>query len=208
VIEVNPDTGAIRLDDDGLADLLDVGSDGRDPAMMARLAEAGLHPALKTLADPVVTLELVVAGTSVLRHSVRVDLERAVVVLGVRPGLHHVLVMPPAHLAAGLVRMTHMRPRRTGERLERPYPADQLDTLVAADVGARAAALERAGADFAWHLGVSSPGGDRHEVTAINGPDGLFLANPMNDALRPVSNTTAYRIFSTVLQAQPLELTH
>ena len=39
----------------------------------------------------------------------------------------------------------------------------------------------------------------RREVTAVDGPDGLFLADPTADVLQPISTTAAYRIFSTVL---------
>lgn len=198
--EVDPTTSVIRLDDADLAALLGpAGREALDPGTRKRLADAGLVPTLDdTLRDPVVTLDVVVAGASRLEHRVWVTADHAVAVLGVQPGRHQLLVLPPSHLAAGLVRMTRLRPRRTGARLDRPWPRGDLDLLVDHDPGVRASALERAGAGFAWRLAVTWSD-ERREVTATDGPDGPFLADPDRDALRPVSNTAVYRTFSTAL---------
>lgn len=199
MIEVDTTSRVARLDDDGLAALLDPRARAvLDPTTTQRLAAAGLGSALDALHDPVVTLDLVVAGTSRLEHRVWVTADCATAVLGVRPGRHQLLVLPPSHLTAGLVRMTRLRPRRTGDRQDRPWPRSDLHVLVDHDPQVRASALERAGAGHAWQLGVTW-GDERREVTATDGTGGPFLADPDRELLRPVSNTAVYRIFSTAL---------
>ena len=172
------DTGVLRLDDEALAAHL--GSIGR--------AE--------------VELDLTVAGSAgVLRHRVLANPDEAVVVLAVREGLHQVMVVPPAHVAAALVRLTRMRPRPSGERAVRRFPAAGLEALVDDDVDVRLPALREVGAGFAWRLDVAWADSGRHEVTAIDGAGGLFWADPAHEVFEPVSNTLAYRAFSTVLTA-------
>ena len=196
-----------RLDDAGLAALLaagrgDGGGDGGQNGTTS--ADAGLLAAASTLRDALVELDVVVAGTSRLEHRVWVAPDRAVFVLGVQPGLHQVLLLPPSHLAAALVRMTRLRPQRTGDRAPRPWPEQDLGRLVDPDAEVRGIALEEAGATWAWRLGVSWAD-ERVELTAVDGDGGLFLAD--GDALVPISNTTAYRIFSTALPAEALAAT-
>lgn len=202
----------VRLDDDGLATLLDLAQGGApDPAALTGIVDPGLGPplgpalapALDTVREPRVTLDLVVAGTSRLTHRAWVTPEHAVLVLGVRPDLHQLMVLPPSHLAAALVRLTRLRPRRTGERAERPCPRDALRLLVDPDPEVRGPALQRVGASVAWRWGVAWSQG-RSEVTGVDGENGLFLADAEAEVLRPVSNTTAYRIFSTVLPPDAL----
>lgn len=78
--DIGAEQGVLRLDDEGLAAYL--GTAGR--------AE--------------VELDLAVAGsTGVLRHRVLASPDEAIVVLGVRTGLHQVMAVPPAHVAAALV---------------------------------------------------------------------------------------------------------
>ena len=136
-----------------------------------------------------------------LRHRVLASPDEAVVVLGVRAGLHQVMVMPPAHVAAALARMTRMRPRPTGDRAVRRFPAAGLAALVDDDREVRLPALREVGAGFAWRLGVTWSDDERHDIAAIDGADGLFWADPGHEVLEPVSNTLAYRAFSTVLTA-------
>lgn len=170
--------GVVRLDDDALASYLD------------------------TVGRPDVDLELVVAGTSgVLPHRILAVPDEAVVVLGVRPGLHQVMVLPPAHVAAALVRMTRLRPHPTRDRAVRRFPAAGLAALVDDDAQVRLDSLREVGARFAWRLGVRWTDDERHDLTAVGGADGLFWADPVDQLLRPVSSTQAYRAFSTVLAA-------
>lgn len=205
MIEVDAGSGVLRLDDDGLGALLASVAGDPDPELVAALDAAGATSLvdaalLDTAREPEVVLDLVVAGTStMLAHRAWVDPDRAVVVLGVRPGLHQLMVLPPAHLAAALVRMTRLRPRRTGPRTPRSHPSAGLAALVSADAGVRGSALGEVDAGFAWRLGVAWAGSRRSEITAVDGRDGLFWAD--DGALHPVSNTTAYRAFATVLTA-------
>lgn len=167
-----------------------------------RVDDAELASFLHTVGRAEVELDLVVAGSSVaLTHRLLAAPDRAVVVLGVRSGLHQVMQMPPSHLAAALVRLTRMRPRRTGERRHRRYPTAGLSALVAADPEVRLPALAEAGASFAWRLDVTWADGQSSTVSAIDGKDGLFWADRTDQVLRPVSNTMAYRVFTTVLTA-------
>lgn len=167
-----------------------------------RLDDEGLTSFLETVVRPEVALDVVVAGTAgVLRHRVLAVPEEAIVVLGVRADLHQVMVLPPAHVAAALVRMTRMRPRPTGEREARRYPTAGLAALVDEDPDVRLPAQRQVGAGFAWRLGVTWADDERLAVTAIDGADGLFWADPVDEVLRPVSNTLAYRAFTTVLMA-------
>lgn len=174
---------------------------GADPGVL-RLDDEGLASYVSTVARAEVELDLVVAGTSgVLRHRVLAVVDEAVVVLGVRTGMHQVMVLPPAHVAAALVRMTRLRPRPTGDRAGRPFPTAGLAALVADDPAVRLPALREVGAGFAWRLGVTWASDERLEVTAVDGAGGLFWADPVDEVLAPVSNTMAYRAFTTVLTA-------
>lgn len=191
MIELDPDSGAMRVDDDGLAALLS----GPDPDSVPL-------PLVRTLREPDVALELVVAGNSaLLRHRVFAAPDQAVAVLGVRPGLHQVMALPPGHVAAALVRLTRLRPRRTTSRDERTLPTAGADSLLSDDVATRRHSLGEVGADVAWRLAASWSGDRRQSVTAIDGPDGLFWADATREVLAPVSNTSAYRAFATVLTA-------
>ena len=176
--DVDAGSGVLRLDDENLASYLD------------------------TIAHAEVKLDLLVAGTSgVLRHRILAVPDEAVVVLGVRPGLHQVMALPPAHVAAALVRMTRLRPHPIGDLAIRRYPAAGLAALVDDDAQVRLNSLREVGARFAWRLSVRWTDDERHDLIAVDGPDGLFWADPVEQLLRPVSSTQAYRAFSTVLTA-------
>ncbi|NYD58042.1 hypothetical protein BKA08_002280 [Nocardioides marinisabuli] len=176
-----------RVDDQGLAALLLSG-----------------HPVAEVAREHAVAVDLVVAGPTLLRHRAWAAPDRMAVVLAVQPGLHQVMMLPPSHLAVSLVRLTRPGVARRGPRVERVYPARELDRLLSTDPAVRADALELAGASRAWRLEVSSPG-RRVEVVAVDGAHGPFLADPGADLLRPVDATSLYRVFSTLLpSADPL----
>jgi hypothetical protein len=145
-----------------------------------------------------------VAGReSSLTHRAWVDPTTATLLLGVRPGLLQLMAVPPAHLAASLVRLTRLRPRRVGGRLDVPFATSRLGELVDPDPVLRTAALTDAGAELAWRLAVSWSGG-RQAVTAVDGVGGVRLADPGADTLRAVTNTDVYRILATALPPDAL----
>ena len=141
-----------------------------DEAGFAALRTGG-DPALAVVDAPLVTVTLRVTGPEVsLEHRGWIDRERATLLVGVKPELFQVISVPPAFLTAALVRLTRIRPRR---------PDDH-------------------GPHFEWELHAAWPGGAR-TLVAQDGPGGLRLADPLDGSLRPVSNTVAYRILSTLL---------
>lgn len=186
--------GLVRLDDAGVAALLD----GDD------LEQAGLLPAQETLRRPLVTLEVLVAGASLQLHRTAVDAERAVVLLAVRPGLHQLMVLPPSHVAAALVRMTRSGPRRASAGARRAAPAEAVARLLSADTDVRRDVLQEAGATLAWRLRVGWEG-EHRDLVAVDGADGLHAVDEDDGALLPVSATTLYRVFSTALPPEALE---
>lgn len=200
--DLDPATGGGRLDDEAREALVGavrgaaVGAD-----VPAWLADAGLRTLLAPVAEPLAELDMVVAGADTrLRHQVWVGEAAAVVALAVRADLHQLLVVPPGHLAAGLARMARLTVRRHHTREDRSWPAARTPQLVTPDAEVRTRALADAGGAFAWHLavaGTQAPG-----LTGVDGPGGLFWADPVEDLLRPASNTATYRLFST---AVPLE---
>lgn len=202
LIESDHDTGAVRVDEEGLAALLSAarGDDATPhPDAVTALASGRLDAAVAAIGAPLVTLGLVVAGTSTrLEHRAWVTPQGAALLLGVRPGVFQLMAQDPAFLTAALVRLTRMRPRRVAERAVVEVAAERLPDLVAPDEAPRRAALGEAGADFAWHLSARWDGGGR-DLVAVDGPRGLQLAEPGTARLVPVSNTTAYRILSTLL---------
>jgi hypothetical protein len=169
-----------------------------DPDVARLLDEAVLLPALATVQRPAVTIEVLVAGSKVLRHRVWVDGERAVLVLAVRPGHHQVMVLPPGHLGAALVRMTRVGPRRGSGGQRRTVQPDAPVRLLAADPDVRRAELHEVGATLAWRLRVGWDG-EHRDLVAIDGPDGLSVVDDEAGVLLPVSATSLYRVFSTVL---------
>jgi hypothetical protein len=144
---------------------------GTDPDAALAVSAARLGPALAVIDDPVVTLTLTVTGAHTrLEHRGWVGRDTATLLVALRPELFQLVTMPPAFLTSALVRLTRMRPRR---------PDD-------------------AGPDFGWELAADWAGGSRRLV-ASDGRDGLRLVDPVDGTPRPVSNTAAYRILSTLL---------
>ncbi|MCY7402424.1 MAG: hypothetical protein LH477_15980 [Nocardioides sp.] len=191
--------GVVRLDDEGVAALL--GGDDH-LAVLPHMERAGLRTAQDTLRRPVVTLEVLVAGSSLQLHRVAVDAERAVLLLAVRPGLHQLMVLPPSHVAAALVRMTRTGPRACGSG-RRAAPAQAAARLLSADADERRDVLLEAGAALAWRLRVVW-NGERRDLVVVDGTDGLHVLDD-EEALLPVSATTLYRVFSTALPPGALE---
>jgi hypothetical protein len=206
LIELDAESGAVRLDDEGFAALLAAAraDSGADAAAVAALESERLGWALTAVDRPVVTLELVVAGAaSSLTHRAWVDRDCAALLLGVREGLLQLMAAPPAYVASSLVRLTRLQPRRVDERVDVPFPASRLPDLVDPDPARRTAALADAGAEVAWQLAITWTGG-RRELTAVDGPGGVRLAEPGGDTLRAVTNTELYRILTTALPPEAL----
>lgn len=191
---ITVEDGLVRLDDAGVAALL-----GGDD-----LEQEGLLPAQETLRRPLVTLEVLVAGASLQLHRTAVDAERAVVLLAVRPGLHQLMVLPPSHVAAALVRMTRSGPRRASAGARRAAPTEAVARLLSADGDVRRDVLEEVGATLAWRLRVGWEGRHR-DLVAVDGADGLHVVDEDDGALLPVSATSLYRVFSTALPPEALE---
>jgi hypothetical protein len=200
---ITVDDGVVRLDDAGVTALL-AGDDVVDASTARDLERAGLRPAMDTLREPLVTLEVLVAGTSLQVHRAAVDAGRAVLLLAVRPGLHQLMVLPPSHLAAALVRMTRVGPRRVPAREPRPAPAGGSTGLLSADAGVRQRALEEAAATLAWRLRVGWDG-EHRDVVAVDGPAGPHVLDEDARLLVPVTATSIYRIFATALPPGALE---
>jgi len=194
--------GVVRLDDAGVAAVL--GDGDLDDAATAELAAAGLGPALVTVRRPIVTLEVRVAGSSTQVHRIAVDAERAVVLLAVRPGLHQLMVLPPSHVAAAVVRITRIGPRRSPAGGPRPAPADAVARLLSDDSAVRHDALRAASATLAWRLRVAWDA-EHRDLVVVDGTDGMHVLDEEDGALLPVSATTLYRVFSTALPPEALE---
>jgi len=194
--------GVVRLDDAGVAAVL--GDDDLDDAATAELAAAGLGPALVTVRRPIVTLEVRVAGSSTQVHRIAVDAERAVVLLAVRPGLHQLMVLPPSHVAAAVVRITRIGPRRSPAGGPRPAPADAVARLLSDDADVRHDALRAASATLAWRLRAAWDA-EHRDLVVVDGTDGMHVLDEEDGALLPVSATTLYRVFSTALPPEALE---
>lgn len=194
--------GVVRLDDAGVATLL--GGDDLDPAAARDVDRAGLRPAVDTLRAPLVTVEVLLAGSSLQLHRAAVDRERAVVLLEVRPGLHQLMMLPPSHLAAALVRMTRVGPRRVRPREQRPAPAEASNRLLSSDDAVRHGALQEVGAALAWRLRVGWAG-EHRDLVAVDGPDGLHVLDEDGGVLLPVTATALYRVFTTALPPEAVE---
>jgi len=194
--------GVVRLDDAGVAAVL--GDGDLDDAATAELAAAGLGPALVTVRRPIVTLEVRVAGSSTQVHRIAVDAERAVVLLAVRPGLHQLMVLPPSHVAAAVVRITRIGPRRSPAGGPRPAPADAVARLLSDDSAVRHDALRAASATLAWRLRAAWDA-EHRDLVVVDGTDGMHVLDEEDGALLPVSATTLYRVFSTALPPEALE---
>lgn len=193
-IEVDPQSGAVRLDDAGLDALSQVATTALQGSSIGERE-------LIALREPVVSVDLVVASaTTRVQHRAFLIDDAGAVLLGVASGLHQLMALPPAYLASALVRMSRLKPRRVADRVDVPFPASRLDDLVSTDQYRRTVALDDASADLAWRLALLSTE-HRMDVTATDGPGGVRLAEPGADVLRALTNTAVYRIFSTALFA-------
>lgn len=193
--------GVVRLDDAGVAALM--GGDELDAAVTPDLDRAELRLARDTVHRPVVTLEVLVAGTTLQRHRIAVDAERAVVLLSVRPGIHQLMVLPPSHVAAALARMTRTGPQRASARRPRATPTGATARLLSAEADARRDVLHELGATLAWRLRVGWHG-EHHDLVVVDGTDGLHVVDDRGTLL-PVTATMLYRVFSTALPPGALD---
>ena len=167
LIDVEPTSRSVRVDEAGFAAL----RAGEDPDAALATVTGRLQPALATVATPVVTLSVTVAGPQVsLTHRGWVDLDRATLLVALQPDHFQLITVPPAYLTSALVRLVRIRPRRSDD----------------------------SGPDFGWDLQATWDGGSRRLV-ATDGPDGLRVTDPADGTVRPMSNTAVYRILSTLL---------
>jgi hypothetical protein len=209
---LEPDEHGARLDGAGVSALLAAARDEPvDPEAAVTLASGRLDAALAALADPLVSLELVVAGGSVrLAHRGWANDDLVVLLAAVHApaagpeggGEWRLLTMPPDLLTSGLVRLTRIRPRRDPAE---PLAGAWRDDLVATDPDVRGRARSALGlpeSGFAWRLQATWPTGERL-LRAVDGPAGLHLADPAGDDLQRVSNTFCYRVLSTLLPTDP-----
>lgn len=201
LVELDPASGTVRVDADGLEALATPGPRPRSPEVAAALESATVRRVLAARHEPLATMGLVVAGRdSLLTHRIWAGEEWAGLLLQVRTGLHQLMAVPPGHLAAALTRLARLRPRRVDVREDVPFPGARVDELVDSDPARRAPALTEAGADVAWRLQVRT-GATGLATTVTDGPAGARVADPEGDVLRAVSNTTVYRILATALPA-------
>jgi len=202
VIRVDAATRSIRLAEGELDLLVEAarsdGAAGHPDAVMA-LASGDWDVPLRAVLDPLVRVDLVVAGRSVRQqHRAWVTYDVATLLLSVTDGEQQLMHLPPAFLTSALVRLTRLRPRRTAEPGVHEMPAERLDDLVAPDEGVRRAALDAASAEVGWRLHAMWSGGERL-MHAVDGPRGIHLADPATRPLRGASNTFVYRVLSTLL---------
>lgn len=198
--ELDTASGAVRVDDEGLAALLGAmeTADAVGPLATA-LASPAVAEALDALRRPLVTLELAVASPHArVAHRLSLVPGTAALLLGVTLDIHQLMALPPAFVPSSLVRLTRMRPRRVDERSDVAFSAARFGELVDPDPDRRSRALADAGADLAWRLDVRWADGGQL-LTATDGPSGLRLAEADRDLLRAVTNTEVYRIFATAL---------
>jgi len=167
----------------------------------AGLADDRLRRLMEVVTRPAATVELLVAGpVTHLRHRGWLGDHVLVLLAAVRGELAQLTAAPADFLTSTIVQLTRMKPRHVGERAELPFPAADLDDLTGEDAARRAAALTRAGGDFAWRLDVSWDGGGR-TLVAVDGGRGLWFADRESDLLIPVTNTECYRVLSTTFAA-------
>jgi hypothetical protein len=189
--------GVVRLDD-AEAEVLLAGS--LDGAALQEFDQLGLAPALETLRNPLITLEVLVAGDAVQHHRVAVDIDRAVLLLAVRPGLNQLMVLPPAHLAAALTRITRIGPRRHAAAGSQQVPTQFASALLDSGADVRRVALDEVGANVVWRLRVDRPEG-QHDLIVVDGPSGIRVLDDEQHVVLPTSATTLYRVFATALPA-------
>lgn len=208
-LDLHAGTGALRLDEAGFDALVAATAPGGSPpapvpaavpAVAAVLADGRWRTALEVVHAATARLTLTVAGPDArLVHRGWVRPDGCVLLLAVHGDERQLVLHHPAFLAAGLVRLTRIRPRRLEhERSPVPLDAWTRDHLTTADPAIRQAALGAAGAGFAWRLELRA--GDREQVlTAVDGSGGIHVHDPDAGVLLPTTNTAVFRVLSALV---------
>lgn len=198
-LDLDPATGVLRLDGAGL-DALTAGS--AYPEVAVVLAEERWRAAVEDIRDPAATLTLVVAGPGArLVHRGWIRPRGCALLLGVHEDEHQLVHHHPSYLAASLVRVTRMRPRRLdGPRSPAPIDEWTRDHLVDEDPAIRQAALDAAGAGFAWRLDVSI-GVDARSLLVTDGGTGIHAYDGDAGVLQPTNNTAVFRVLAAIVPA-------
>ena len=198
-LDHDPATGVLRLDPAGL-DALTAGA--AHPEVAAVLANEQWRAAVEDVRDPAATLTLVVAGPEArLVHRGWIRPEGCALLLGVHGDEHQLVRHHPSYLAASLVRVTRMRPRRLdGPRSPVPIDGWTRDHLVDEDPMIRTAALDAAGAGFAWRLDVSTGAGGQ-SLLVTDGAAGIHAYDADAGVLQPTTSTAVFRVLAAIVPA-------
>ena len=165
--------GAVRLQPE---DWHDVVSEGTVPAILADVP--GVAEAIAATREPVVTVQVDVAGeAAALRHVCWVGHEAVAMLAQVHDAGHQLIVMPPSLLAGGIARVVRLGPHQVADREPRAVDVELLDDLFHGDQLRRASAYQMLGAQLAWIVAAEGDVGERRLAVLRTG-DGLWLVEP------------------------------
>jgi len=171
------------------------------PALSEALSVPGVPGALDAVRAPAAVAHVAVAGpTRLATHRAWVTRDTATLLLDVDGDMRQLMPMPPALLASGLARLLRLGPRRVGGRTARAVDAEVAADLFAEAEIVRRSAFDLVGADVAWNLCLSWPGGDRW-LSGVDGREGLWLFGGSETAprLEPTTSTYLWRRLTTLL---------
>ncbi len=205
-LDLHTATGALRLDRAGFDALVAATTPGAPtpavPAVAAVLADERWRTALGVVPGATARLTLTVAGPDArLVHHGWAHPAGCVLLLAVHADERQLVLLHPAFLAAGLVRLTRIRPRRVDHERS-PVPLDEWTRghLTAADPAVRRAALATVGAGFAWCLELRAGDGEQ-ALVAVDGPDGIHVHDADAGVLLPTTNTAVFRVLAALVPA-------